>query len=270
MKKSAVAGLAALTLLDISASTPADAQTIPNIFSGIYVGAHAGYFSGDGTFTSDPYNVTGLPSEPTAVIQQAGRQDAFDFDGTLGGVHAGFNIVTPGNFLFGIEGDWSDLGEKDSVAFDSGRIEIGGGDGAIFQHRSELELEWQGTIRGRLGVVSGNILFFATAGVAFLETNWSETATTIDCGITCAPGDLSFVRTHNASETLTGGVVGGGVEVAMTPNIVVGTDYLYENFENFNDIPFGHTTPAQTGKLDDLEIHKVRVRMSVKFNTGPQ
>lgn len=272
MKKTAIAGIAALTLLDISAATPAAAQDA-NTFAGTYVGAHAGYStSSSTTFTSNPYTITGLPSDPSVVIPVPGRNDKFDFDGALGGVHAGHNIITRGNFLFGIEGDWSYLGQDDSVQFNSGFVDIGGGDGATFQHRSELELEWQGTIRGRAGFISGNTLFFATAGVAFLSTDWNETATVTDCFANgCGnANDQSFTRTHSDSDTLVGAVIGGGVEFAVRPNVIIGADYLYENFGSIGSVPFGHTTPGQQGSLGDLDVHKVRVRVSIKLGGGSQ
>lgn len=265
-----LAGLATLTLLDIAAATPLAAQ-MTNPFEGIYLGAHAGYgTSGSMAFTGAPYSITGLPSDPTAIVPVPGRQDELDMDGLIGGAHTGYNLVTPGNLLFGIEGDWTYLGFDDRVNFQSGRVEIGGGDGVLFQHNSELELEWQGTIRGRVGFVTGNMLFFATGGVAFLKTDWSESATVTDCGQVCAAGDPTFTRFHEKSETLTGGVVGGGVEVALSPTIIAGADYLYERFGDLDSVPFGHTSPGQQGEVDDIEIHKVRVRLSVKLGGPPQ
>ncbi len=273
MKKTttAIAGLAALTLLDVSAATPAAAQGAET-FKGAYIGAHAGYASSSSTtFTSDPY-IINLPSAPATDITVPGRSDKFDFDGALGGVHTGYNVVTPKNFLYGIEGDWTYLGHDDSVQFNSGVVATGGGDGAIFQHRSELELEWQGTIRGRAGFVSGNTLFFATAGIAFLRTDWNEKATVTDCGADgCGnANDQTFVRNHSDSDLLVGAVIGGGVEIAVRENIIIGAEYLYENFGSIGSVPFGHTTPGQRGSLGDLDEHKVRVRVSIKLGNPPQ
>ena len=114
-------------------------------------------------FTSAPY-IANLELENVPV---SGRNDKFDLDGALIGLHSGYNIVTRGNVLFGIEGDWTHLGNKDTVIGNE-LVQVNGED-FLFDHRSTLELEWQGTIRGRLGYVSGNTLFFGTAGVAFLK-----------------------------------------------------------------------------------------------------
>lgn len=252
-KSGALAGVAALTLLDISAATPAAAQGA-SPFLGPYIGAHTGYFTGDATFSSAPYAIV-TPRTGTALA----RNDSFDFDGLLAGIHAGINVPMGTNFIAGLEGDLMNLGDDDSVSFNSGVI---GADGLSFQYRSELEFDWQGTIRGRIGFVAGNLLFFGTAGVAFLNADWSESASK----------SLSFgtpiTFSHSKSDTLVGGVVGAGIEVAVTPTIIVGSDYLYENFESFNSVPHG-VEAGQTGKIGDIDVHKVRVRVSIKFGGPP-
>jgi len=254
-----IAGLAAMTLLDISAATPVEAQGVPNPFAGAYFGGHTGYHTGDTNFKSAPYIFNG----PGDTFPFPGRNDSFDLDGAIIGVHGGYNFVNLSNLLFGVEGDWTWLGSDDSVSASGAGDGTTNGDGFTFQYRSKVELEWQGTIRGRLGFVSGNTLFFATAGVAFMDVDWSENGTFVNTDT----GDTVNVS-HSDSDTLIGGVVGGGIEIAVTPTVIVGADYLYENFESFNSVPFGFE-PGLTGKLDDLNVHKIRARVTIKFG-GPQ
>jgi len=150
MKKTTLTGLAALCLVDISAATPVVAQRT-NPFTGAYAGVHTGFFSGDATFNSPSYTIT-TPLLGTVP----GRSDSFDIDGLLAGVHGGFNALFGNNFIIGLEGDWTYLGGDDSVSKPTTVI---GADGLSFQYRSELEYDWQSTIRGRFGFVSGNTLF---------------------------------------------------------------------------------------------------------------
>lgn len=157
------------------------------------------------------------------------------------------------------KGTGLNLGQDDSVSASGAGVGTTLGDGFTFQRRSEVEFNWQGTIRGRLGFVSGKTLFFATAGVAFLDVDWSETATLVDNDVA-----TTVTVSHSADDTLVGAAVGGGFEVAITPTVSFGADYLYENFESFNNVPHGFE-PGLTGKLDDIDIHKVRVRLSIKF-----
>lgn len=258
MKKAALAGIAALTLLDISASTPAGAQGI-DTFVGPYIGAHTGYISGNADFTSAPYTV----SSNGQSFSIPGRNDSFDTDGLVGGAHGGINFLLGPAFIGGLEGDWTWLNQNEAVSFSGTGASIPGGDGFSYQSRSELDFEWQGTIRGRLGFVAGNTLFFATAGVAFLNVDWSEVASLQSPGA----GITNITVNHSKSDTLVGGAIGGGVEVAITPTIIFGADYLYENFQHFT-VPHGFIT-AQSGKIDDIDVHKVRVRISVKLGGPP-
>lgn len=239
-------------------SHPAAAQENTSPFVGPYIGAHAGYAWADATFRSEPY--TAILSENVPVD---GRNDKFDLDGGLVGGHLGYSVVTSGNILFGIEGGLTHLGNKDTVSSSVALQE--NGEDFILSHRSELELDWQATLRGRLGVVSGNKLFYGTAGVAFLNADWKETATAFDDQV-----NTTFVLNHSASETLTGFVVGGGVEFALSDRATLGTEYLYENFGSFGSAPFGHNTPAQMGHIGDIDVHKLRVRVNFKLGGGNQ
>lgn len=257
MKKAALTGLAALGLVEISAGTPAVAQGA-NPFAGVYAGAHAGRYSGDANFASAPYSV----STPACCAPGTApsRNDFFSINGSLVGAHGGFNVPLGNNLVAGLEVDWTDLGDADSVSVPTTVI---GTDGLSFQHRSELEFEWQSTVRGRLGFVAGNTLFFTTAGVAFLEVNWSETASKTFNG-----GPVVTLN-HSKSETLVGVAAGAGVEVAVTPSVIFGADYLYENFESFNSVPHGAES-GLTGTLDDIDVQKLRVRVSFKFGGTPR
>lgn len=256
MKKTALTALLALGLAEISASTPASAQGI-DTFTGRYIGAHAGYVAGNADFTSAPYSATGPTGGPFPI---PGRNDSFDSDGLLAGVHGGINYLLGTKLIGGAEADWTWLGKDDSVSGSGTGV---AGDGFAFQYRSNLEFEWQSTLRGRLGFVTGNRLFFATAGVAFLAVDWSETATVENTG-----SGASRTLTHSDSDILVGGAVGGGIEIALSPKMVFGADYLYEFFENFT-VPHG-SEPGLTGKIDDIDIHKVRVRISIKLGGPPQ
>ena len=94
MKKAAITGITALTLLDISASTPASAQGI-DTFVGPYIGAHAGYSTGNADFTSTPNSVTSNGQN----FSIPGRNDSLDSDGFIGGVHGGINFLLGTAFI---------------------------------------------------------------------------------------------------------------------------------------------------------------------------
>jgi outer membrane immunogenic protein len=130
------------------------------------------------------------------------------------------------------------------------------GDGFNFSRTSEVKLTWQATIRGRLGYVSGPWLFYGTGGVAFAHLQWNENSQLV------TEFSGTFSTAWNASKTLTGWVVGGGVEYMLNPNWIARVEYLYENFGDVN-VPFGF---GQIGKLDLNNVNKVRAGISYKFN----
>lgn len=243
--------------LVVSVASPAAAQDMPSPFAGSYIGLHAGHAGSDANFTGAPY-IANLPNEDVPV---SGRNDGFDLDGGLIGVHGGYNAVSQRNILFGFEGDWSHLDNKDTVT--GGETVLVNGEAFVFDHVSKLDLNWQATLRARLGYVAGRTLFFGTIGVALLDVDWDETATAFD-----DDAGETYVQKHSGSDTLVGLALGGGIEFAVRENVFLGADYLYENFGNSGGLPFGHSTPPQIGKADDLDVHKVRVRLSIKLGGG--
>jgi outer membrane immunogenic protein len=211
-KKKVLVGLASLTLFDISAATAADiplkAPPRPPApiydWSGFYIGGHAGYRWADPSFSSPGYTIELLSGSSADV---PARNASFRSNGGLIGVQAGYNFMISPSVLAGVEGDWSWASAKGSIASSVSGF-FSDGLGFISQSASELTLTWQATIRGRLGVVNGPWLFYGTAGVAFINAKWSETATFIFDGL--------FYPTRTATwtdrKTLTGFVVGAGIE----------------------------------------------------------
>ena len=234
------------------------AQDVSSPFAGTYVGVHAGHAGADANFVGAPYTAEIAPGFDVPI---SGRNDAFDLDGAMFGVQAGYNKVTRSNVLFGIEGDWSQLNNDDTVT--GGETVISGGETFTFDHVSKLDLNWQATLRARLGVIKGRTLLFGTIGIALLDIDWSETATNFN-----TDNNQTQINIHQSSDTLTGLALGGGVEFAVTQNVILGADYLYENFGSFGSVPFGHSTPPQMGRVGDLDMHKVRARLSFKLGGG--
>jgi opacity protein-like surface antigen len=73
-------------------------------------------------------------------------------------------------------------------------------------------IDAQASIRGRAGIVSGNTLFYGTAGVAAIETTES---------LSCADDD-----DFNVDDRYEALVVGLGVESMITDNLSVNAEYL--------------------------------------------
>jgi outer membrane immunogenic protein len=234
VKSPVLTGLAALTLLEISAAT-AQAQD----WSGAYIGVHAGYRWADVDFSAPSFD----PGFPDPIVPA--RSETYSPDSWIVGGHAGYNFVTSGNLLLGIEADLTYGDGSDSKS-----ASIFSTDGVVTR-TSRVEMNWQGTIRGRLGLINGPTLFYATVGVAFADVEWSETAT-------FSSGTFSVSK----SDTLTGWAAGGGVEWALNRSWIARGEYLYEDLGDMS-VPLAGTNDVQ-GSLDTT-AHKLRFGLSYKF-----
>jgi len=139
-------------------------------FSGPYIGAQVGYAWGD---ASMPYGNVGGPFNST--------QDDANIDGVVLGGRAGYNWQS-GQWVFGVEGDieWTDMNGDD-----------GGSGGDV----NGVDINWQGSIRGRVGwAFQPDTMIYATAGWQFQDVDASSPA----------DGDIN--------ETIDGAVYGVGFE----------------------------------------------------------
>jgi outer membrane immunogenic protein len=168
------------------------------LWTGFYVGAQVGYewAAADHKFrdvTLPGVTIGGGDSEPS---------------GFIGGGHVGYNWQT-GQLVFGIEADF----EGGSVNGDVLHFNPLSPTGMTF---AEADLNWQGSVRGRLGYAVDRTLFYFTGGWAFADFDFK--------GDVLRPACCSF------SETLNGWTVGGGVEYAFLPNFTVRAEYRYTDF----------------------------------------
>src|SRR5947209_2812522 len=181
-------------------------------WSGFYVGGHvgAGWSVVDPTF-ADPrgvgFNFCG-PCFGTGFGTQTFDQKA---TGVIGGFHGGYNWQAPPNWLVGLEGDFTGSGLKHTtnaplIGFAFGTLAPFNVDHSNLNFQTDIN--WLASIRGRLGYVNSNWLFYGTGGVAFADIKFSGAAT---CPITssdCAPVQ-GFASFHN---TRTGWTAGAGAE----------------------------------------------------------
>lgn len=215
-------------------------------WTGLYVGAHIGY--GWGRTTTDTFDVTGALTSNTE-----GKRDGF-----FGGGQIGVNWQFHPNWLFGIEADLSGAGIKGSLS----SCTITGC--AASESRNDLI----GTLRGRLGVVSNNFLFYGTGGFAWMD---NETTRTITCvGAGCPAVSVASIlvgQSSTASSTLGGWVVGGGIEWMFAPNWTAKVEYQHARFNYSYD--FNYTAAAAFRRTETaLYTDTIRVGVNYLFNWG--
>lgn len=229
---STVAGVAAL-LATGSMVQAADlytpmAEPTAATWTGFYVGAHAGYAEAD-------YKGEWDPSEDPWLY---GKE--FDLSRFNGGLHAGYNFQVD-SIVWGIEGDITGANLADTQCHDD--------TSGICAYSSSMSanLDLLASVRGRLGLASGNSLFYVTGGIAFADADF-----------TACDGGGSAVRCDKFDVAKDiGGVVGGGWEYKPASQISVRLEGLYymigdtANLEEAGTIATGGPDPDRMG-LDDV------------------
>ena len=140
--------------------------------------------------------------------------------GFVGGIQGGYNWQT-GPWVFGVEGDLELTGADDTFA------------------PWKFSNPWFGTVRGRAGYAFSNILFYATAGLAFGELK-GETF-----------GGLS------ESHSTLGWTLGAGTEFGLSQNWSAKIEYLYVDLDSSNFVI--------TGAKNDYRFGLVRAGVNFHF-----
>ncbi|MBV8747074.1 MAG: outer membrane beta-barrel protein [Xanthobacteraceae bacterium] len=192
--------------------------------------------------------------------------------GAVGGLQIGYLWQFAPIWVAGLEGDisWASLGDQRSGAL------LNGTTGALVP-ASTLQMsantQWLSSVRGRLGVVGWNTLWYVTGGGAWVNTEYTATATAgqFGAGLAAPLSNTSF------NTTKAGWVVGGGAEWHATTNILLRAEYLYYKVNNAatgssafvpGTIPFGGagsaTAPVNYG-WSSYNVQVGRVAVSYLF-----
>jgi outer membrane immunogenic protein len=168
-------------------------------WTGFYVGISGGY-----AFDNGKSQLNGSPALLATGLAPAGSAKTLG-DGFLIGGTLGYNYQI-GSVVVGIEGDLSYI--------DLGKSVIGGT--APLSVTLKQEMNYFGTVRGRLGYAFDRFLVYATGGLAFAD---AKSTTTI-----AIPGSS---WSGSKSDTKFGYTIGAGVEYAITNNWSAKVEYLY-------------------------------------------
>lgn len=187
-------------------ATPAPAYTPPaqSDWDGPYIGASVGYAWAAATDTTVTPNDTASPQ------------------GWLLGGQAGYNFHLGDTLVGGIEGnlDWSNE-----------TADFTGGTSAF----DSLNVNWDGSVRGRLGLDVDGILPYVEAGVAFANA-------------TATSGADTFNGTH------TGWTAGAGIEFKLADQLSANVEYRYTDYG------------TQTYDADTIGITDSAVRVGLNYH----
>ncbi|HEY6754100.1 MAG TPA: carbohydrate porin [Pseudolabrys sp.] len=210
----------------IAADVPVKAPHIQSVFdwTGFYIGAHAGFGRGSSSAVlTDP-----------AITAASGS-----FGGVIGGVQAGYNVQLSSGIVLGAEADitFPNYLTSNSIV------------NLLATPRSEVveQLDYAGSLRGRIGYASGHWLAYATGGLAWAGERFVNT-----------PAIGSEEKELNVR---LGWAAGAGVEYAFAPHWSLRLEYLYSRFEQA-DIRF----PSATQISSSLDLQSIRVGLNRKFD----
>ncbi len=197
--------------------------------SGFYVGGHAGYVFGNANATlADPLGVS-----------SAGGSSLY---GTpFGGIQAGYEHYFPSRLMLGIEVDGSLFEQLDNARVLSYRATATG--------TASEELEYEASLRGRIGFDLGGWTPFVTGGISWASTRFSR----VD--LTTGNEDA------NSSNIRLGYVVGGGVDHRLDSRWSARAEYLYNNYP-----PSGFGFASAPARYDSsYDQHRFRLGLNYKF-----
>src|SRR5664279_5856293 len=233
------AGITSAAVLALSLLGPASAADLGMrvkapplplpIFSwtGFYLGGDVGYAWGRDTTTeyfTGTNTLTGL------------RWD-YAPKGAIGGLFAGANYQVSA-IVMGVETD-----------IELANINGGFNDPAL-GGAGNTKIDWQGSLRGRLGFAVDKALFYGTGGLAYADISHTYR-------------NLAAGSSETTSGVRTGWTAGAGVEVAVTQNFLVRAEYRYTDFGSYR-YPSVITFPGLTGQQEP-RLNAVRVGAAYKF-----
>jgi outer membrane immunogenic protein len=208
-------------------------------WSGVYVGAHAGYGWGNSSFLSDPDDdFDNDDFDGSAAFSP-------DPDGVLAGIQVGYNWQV-NNFVLGVEADasWSGMDGDTSVTLQNGGYFLD----------ADTDVEWLASLRGRAGITWDRLLFYGTGGVAYARTDTNITS------------DFSgSVVSESDSGNHVGWVLGAGAEAMVTSNISVRLEYLHYEFGD-EDFFFRMDPTGGYDLFGDADLDVDAVRLGVNFH----
>jgi outer membrane immunogenic protein len=234
-------------------------------WTGWYVGGNFGF--GYGTNTGNGYSSFVDPGAPTglggvAAFFAAGGNvlPGVNPQGVIGGGQIGYDWQVSPLWVLGIVADVQASGMK---ASGYGTASIGAF--TSITESNSAQVDWFGTVRGKVGFAASNLLVYGTGGLAYGGVKANTTFNDPSSG-----GGPS-VFAGSSSLTNTGWAAGGGVEYALSRNWTIGTEYLYVDLGTISTTdtivsgpkPWANTFTSTSKFSDNI------VRVFIDYKFGP-
>lgn len=224
-----------------------------------WTGAYAGVQAG-GAFNTDsgPFTSTG-----SSFTGGDGNSDS----GLIGGVHVGYDQQLD-NILVGAVADINLVDAKSSSSFG-----ITNAAGGVDRFSSSSDIDYIGTVRGKVGVAADRIAVYATGGLAYAKLDTSTSGPGQFVGSPTAgatPATYGVIASTDKDEV--GYAVGAGVDYLAAQNLSFGVEYLYQDLGSANTtVTFAGTNAAAgqnftSSSNTDLNFHTIQAKAAYRFN----
>lgn len=204
-------------------------------WTGFYVGVQGGWAGGG----SDRVGlITNVPA-----IGRFNNVGDLSGDGGFIGARVGYDYQMPGSsFVIGAVADLNYDWIKGSISGVRGPVTFGG----------TSRIDWDGSVRLKAGYAIDRLLVYATGGVAFANQKYVLATTT------------PLISGLSANSTHVGWTIGGGLQYAVTNNLIAGLEYRYTQFEKKRHT--GRVLPAGVISTNATpDFHRIAATLDWKF-----
>src|ERR1700712_3133024 len=174
--------------------------------------------------------------------------------GGLGGAQAGYNYQVQNSFfgalVFGVEADIQGTGMRDTFSCLIGCL-------PAQNNNFNQKLDWFGTARGRIGIATGPVLTYVTAGYAYgsVKTTYTETL---------PPGGPANTGAFTSNQNRGGWTWGSGIEASLGGNWTGKIEYLWINLGDRLD----QFTLNGVGHAMSTDIREQIFRVGLNYRIG--
>jgi len=249
---SAMTLIAAASAADMYVPAPASTgsykdEPIFATWTGFYLGVNGGY----GWQNNIDIDVKTFPTSGGAGVYNS-YEIKSNLSGGFGGGEIGYNFQR-NNIVFGVEADiqGSDLKDSGTSRFLVGPNQV------LVTLGSSIDVNWFGSVRGRLGYAFDRTLVYATGGFAFGG---------VDAGYSYL--DNGGSGKGSKSDILTGYAAGGGIEHKLSPAWSLKAEYQYIDLGSISTtfpLSVGYNGSYSEKAEADIRFHTVRLGLNYKI-----
>ena len=277
MLRKFLAGVGVLSLVSVASLAPAGAADLaykapppPPVYSwtGLYIGGNGGGAVSNNATSTAGVDVLGDVLTPGSALIHS--------EGWIGGIQAGYNWQVAPILVLGVETDFQLSGLNGSascVVTCNQLLPPFAVLGVRFnQFDVNQNVDWFGTVRGRIGFSPGPALLYVTGGLAYGDVDRRTNAQGCFFVVVggCTVGFGNFSGSFDHASTQVGWTVGAGAEAKLWGPWSAKVEYLYLDLgrttDTFTETNFLFGPIANRTVTTDVRENIIRFGLNYQFN----